>query len=78
MEEGLPEAGLRIELIPTLEHCIETTVKREFSRSADELLEKGNGDPELERRAELLRMFLESFDLKELRSRSEKHLVEGK
>jgi hypothetical protein len=68
----------RIELVPTLEHCIETTAKREFARVSGEYLERGGRDRDLEERAELLRMFLESADFRELRSESERHLVEGR
>jgi len=67
-----------IELIPTLTHCVETTAKREFSRGLDEYLQKDEDDEELGARTELLRLFLESADFRELRRQSEKHLVEGR
>jgi hypothetical protein len=67
-----------IELVPTLEHCIETTAKREFARVSGEYLQRGGRDRKLEERAELLRLFLESADFRELRSESERHLVEGR
>ena len=69
---------VRIELTPTLDHCIETTAKQEFAKYSDEYLREGVEDKELEERIELLRMFLESMDFKVLRSKSEKHLTEGK
>jgi hypothetical protein len=69
---------VRIELTPTLDHCIETTAKQEFARYSDEYLGKGIEDKDLEERIELLRMFLETMDFKVLRSESEKHLVEGR
>lgn len=77
--ESIVEVRLlaRIELVPTLERCIETTAKREFARVSGEYLERGGRDRDLEERAELLRMFLESADFRELRSQSEKHLAEG-
>jgi len=68
----------RIELVPTLEHCIETTAKREFARVSGEYLEGGGRDRDLEEKAELLRMFLESADFRELRRQSEKYLLEGR
>ena len=68
----------RIELIPTLTHCIQTTAKREFSRGLDEYLQNDEEDEELGARTELLRLFLESADMRELRRQSEKHLVEGR
>ena len=68
----------RIELIPTLTHCIETTARQELSKSANEYMQRDEGDKELEERIELLRMFLESMDFRELRRESEKYLTEGK
>ncbi len=68
----------RLELVPTLDLCIETTAKREFARVSGEYLERGGRDRELEERAELLRMFLESADFRELRRQSEKHLAEDR
>ena len=68
----------RIELTPTLTHCIETTAKQEFVRSTDEYLKVGEENRELEEKIELLRMFLESTDFRELRAESEKYLTEGK
>ncbi len=67
-----------IELTPTLAHCIETTARHEFSKAANQYMQRGEGDEELEEKIELLRAFLESMDFKELRRRSEKHLIEGK
>jgi len=67
-----------IELVPTLEHCIETTAKREFARVSAEYLERGGRDRALEEQAELLRMFLESVDFRELRRQSEAHLLNGR
>ena len=69
---------VRIELAPTLDHCIETTAKQEFARYSDEYLGKGIEDKDLEERIELLRMFLETMDFKVLRSESEKHILDGK
>jgi hypothetical protein len=68
----------RIELIPTLTHCVQTTAKQEFSRGLDEYLRKEEEDAALGERIELLRMFLESADFRELRRESEKHLMKGR
>ena len=68
----------KIELFPSLSHCIETTAREEFWNSANEYMEGGQGDKKLEERIELLKAFLESVDFKKLRSQSEKYLVEGK
>ena len=69
---------IRIELVPTLSSCIETTAKREYQKSVSDYLEIGEEDKDLEERIELLRMFLESTDFRELRSESEKYLIEGR
>ena len=69
---------VRIELTPTLTHCIETTARREFLKSKAEYMETGKEARELEEKIELLRAFLESMDFRELRRQSEKYLTEGK
>ena len=69
---------VRIELTPTLTHCIETTARQEFLKSEDEYMRSGGEDKELEEKIELLRAFLESMDFRELRKQSEEHLTEGK
>jgi hypothetical protein len=68
---------VHIELTPTLDHCIETTARQEFSKATSDYMQKGGEDKELEERIELLRMFLESTDFRELRKESEKYLTEG-
>lgn len=67
-----------IELIPTLEHCIETTARQEFTRNKDEYLRRGVENKDLGERIDLLRTFLDTMDFRELRRESEKHLSEGK
>lgn len=68
----------RIELIPTLSHCVETVARREYWKNVDEYLRNRKSNTKLEERIELLRSFLESADFGTLRRRSEKHLVGGK
>jgi hypothetical protein len=69
----------RVELFPSLSHCIETTAKEEFWNSVNQCMEnEQEEDKELEQKVELLKAFLESMDFKKLRSESEKHLLEGK
>ena len=68
----------RIELTPTLTHCIETTARQEFLKSKDEYMRSGGEDKELEERIELLRAFLEAMDFRELRRQSEQYLTEGR
>jgi len=67
-----------VEFSPGLDHCIESTAREEFWNSVNRYLEGGGEDKELEKRIELLRVFLESADFGKLRSQSEKHLIEGK
>jgi len=68
----------RIELVPTLDLCIEGTARQEYLKSTDEYMQRGKKDRKLEDRIELLRMFLETVDFRKLRAESEKYLVEGK
>ena len=69
---------VKIELVPTLDLCIEGTARQEYKKSADEYMRKGEKDRKLEDKIELLRMFLETMDFRKLRAESEKHLIEGK
>jgi hypothetical protein len=67
-----------IELSPSLHHCIETTAREEFWNAINQYMEGGQKDKKLEGKIKLLKAFLESMDFKNLRSQSEKHLVEGR
>ena len=67
----------KIELFPSLSHCIETIAREEFWNSVNQYLEGGCQDRQLEDKINLLRAFLESADFKKLRSQSEQHLVQG-
>jgi hypothetical protein len=67
-----------IELEPTLSSCIETLAKREYEKALNTILRTGTEDKELSQKLETLRLFLESTDFGDLRSRYEKHLEEGK
>lgn len=69
---------VRIEVTPTLTHCIETTAKKEFHKSVDDYMQRDQEDEELEEKIELLRLFLESMDFKKLRRESDKYMTEGK
>jgi len=67
-----------IELFPNLSHCVETTAREEFWNSVNQYMESGQDDKKLEERIELLKAFLESTDFKQLRSQSERYLLEGR
>ncbi len=72
---------MQIELVPDLDHCIETVARKEYSGIVGQLLSSGKGKRKLgenTQKAELLRNFLEAADFKRLRAESEKHLLEGK
>jgi hypothetical protein len=67
-----------VKLGPTLKSCIETTAKREYWKRVHQYLKRRAEDKALEERIELLRGFLETANFPELRSQSEKHLIDGK
>ena len=67
-----------VKLGPTLKSCIETTAKREYWKRVHQYLKTRVEDKGLEERIELLRGFLEKANFAELRSQSEKHLIDGK
>lgn len=69
---------VKIELIPTLDLCIEGTARQEYKNSAYEYMQSGKRDKKLEKKIELLRIFLETADFRKLRAESEKQLIEGK
>ncbi len=69
---------LKIELVPDLTHCIETTAKREHAAVLKQILAPGQRNKKLEEKLEILRLFLETADFKQLRAESEKQLMEGK
>ena len=52
---------LRIELVPTLEHCVETAARQEYEKSVQEYLRVDEGSGELGERIEILKAFLESM-----------------
>ena len=68
----------QVYLEPSLSSCIETEAKREFQNTLRKLLAAGEGNEELEEKVEILRIFLETADFKELRRQSETHLVADK
>ncbi len=69
---------LKIELVPDLTHCIEMVAKREHAAVLKQLLTPGKVNKELEEKLEILRLFLERVDFKQLRAESEKGFMEGR
>jgi hypothetical protein len=67
----------RVQLQPDLSHCIETVARDEYERGLRRLL-AGTRDEELAERTEILRLFLETADFRDLRAQSEEHLLAGK
>ena len=68
---------LPIEFKPSLSECIETLAKREYEESLRDYLESPENKEELQERIELLRLFLESTDFRQLRAECEKRFSEG-
>jgi len=66
-----------LELIPTLEHCIESAARQSYSDMTRRLL-AGTSDSVLLEKAEMLRIFLETADFPRLRSESEPLLVNNR
>ena len=69
---------LQIELVPDLDHCIETVAKREHAAVLKRLLTPGKVNKELEEILEILGFFLERVDFKQLRTESEKQIMKGR
>ncbi len=68
---------LKIELVPNLDHCIETVARRKCDELARILLESQTCNSEVTEQLELLRLFLETADFKKIRAESEKYLISG-
>lgn len=70
---------MEIEITPDLSNCIHTLAKKRYEQVLGKLLrQEGDGPPCLEEKLEILRLFLESADFRELRNRSEKAILEGR
>ena len=67
----------RIELVPNLEHCVQTRAKQEYAATMSSIM-SGDSSPGLEPRLELLKAFLEEADFSRLRRESEAHLTQGR
>lgn len=67
-----------IHLEPDLSNCIQTLTKKQHARMIRELLKSKEQDTGLEQKAEMLRIFLESTNFRELRSEYEPFLIKGK
>ena len=67
----------KIEMVPDIDHCIETVAKQKYAETVRQLLASGEHNPELLEIVGLLKNFLETADFKKLRAESEKHLIEG-
>ena len=67
---------LKIELVPDCTHCIEMAAKKGHAAVLKQILAPREGSKELKEKLEILRLFLETADFKQLRSESEKQLME--
>jgi hypothetical protein len=68
---------MEVTLEPSFSSCIETVAKAQYERVLSVLLKGKKEDEGLEQELELLRVFLESADFRQLRSFSEPALLEG-
>ena len=68
---------IEIELIPNLEHCVETIARKEYQRLMQEYL-AGKGSDDFEEKVDMLRTFLETADFRKLRQESEAELLKGR
>ena len=69
---------MKIELVPDIEHCVETLARKKHAELAQKLLENEAIDTEAGEKLEILRLFLETADFRKLRAESERHMAEGK
>lgn len=76
MTDELQRQGVTIELVPNLEHCVQTRANQEYSAGMRRIM-SGDSSPGLEKRLELLKAFLEEADFSKLRRESEEHLTQG-
>ncbi len=67
---------MEVRLEPNLSHCIETVAKREYEKVLSLIL-GGKQEENLLDELELLRLFLESADFGQLRSRCDESLLAG-
>jgi hypothetical protein len=76
--QGLGYVMLKIELVPGPLHCIHTVTRREYENTLGLLLCGEEGNKKLGEKLELLTIILKEMDFKQLRSESEKYIMEGK
>ena len=69
---------MELRLEPNISSCIETVAKKEYERVLSILLKGEKDNRRLEEKLELLRIFLESADFRDLRGRSEKIMSKGR
>jgi hypothetical protein len=66
---------LRVELVPDLSHCIETAAREEYEDMLKQLLGTRQANKGLQKRLEILKLFLQTADFKRLRTESEHYLI---
>jgi len=69
--------GVKIEIKPTIDCCIECQAKKLYWNLVDEYISSKIDDQSIERKIELLKKFLETADIGYLRSVTEKILMSG-
>ena len=68
---------MHIELVPDLEHCIQTRARQEHAAAVSRAL-SGDESEDLQQRLNLLQSFLQEADFGRLRKESEDHLTQGR
>jgi len=66
---------LPLELVPDFSHCIETVARREYEDMLKQLLGTRQANEGLQKRLEILKLFLQTADFKRLRTESEHYLI---
>ena len=69
---------IKVELYPSLSHCIKAVAREELNKAVCCLLSGENTVSETEEKVEILRLFLENANFEKLRVESEDLLLKGK
>ena len=69
---------IKIEFKPDLTCCVGCMAERYYWKLADEYMISSEDEPEVEEKIEMLRTFLEEYNLEKIRSETEELLIEGR
>jgi hypothetical protein len=68
---------VQIEFSPDAQHCIETVARTEYKRLLAACLQGSQINDDVKQKLELLRLFLETMDFRELRQQCDRYLQNG-